>query len=327
MNTGLKLGAYALLLAVVGAAAVGLGNAVGPVGTTAHETSPTDRPSREPSDGHVHRAGPKSPAPATLASGEKSAGLTVSQRGFTLDLVDSVLPAGAESLVRFRILGPDQRPLRSYERSHGKALHLIAVRRDMVGFQHVHPTLDRQGTWRTRLDLSQAGEYRLFADFAPARLGDSITLGADLSVAGSYAPEPLPAPSRTAEVQGYRVRLDGRLVPGQQSRLTLSVSKGGQPVTDLQPYLGAYGHLVALRDGDLSYLHVHPAGEPADARTATGPSITFTTTPSAGQYRLFLDFRHEGVVRTAEFTAAARPTADEAGSDTPAPPVHGSHGH
>lgn len=45
--------------------------------------------------------------------------------------------------------------------------------------------------------------------------------------------------------------------------LTLSVAKGTHPVTDLQPYLGAYGHLVALRQGDLAYLHVHPGAFPA----------------------------------------------------------------
>src|SRR5438477_3662407 len=43
----------------------------------------------------------------------------------------------------------------------------------------------------------------------------------------------------------------------------------------LQPYLGAYGHLVALRDGDLAYLHVHPDGAPGDGRTAAGPDVVF----------------------------------------------------
>jgi copper chaperone CopZ len=78
-------------------------------------------------------------------------------------------------------------------------------------------------------------------------------------------------------------------------------------VTDLEPYLAAYGHLVALRAGDLAYLHVHPAGEPGDGKTPAGPDITFyATAPSTGDYRLFLDFQHDGVVRTAEFTGALR---------------------
>jgi hypothetical protein len=100
--------------------------------------------------------------------------------------------------------------------------------------------------------------------------------------------------------------LDGDVTPGQDSKLTLSVNKDGKPVTDLQPYLAAYGHLVALRAGDLGYLHTHPEGEPGDGRTTAGPGITFfVDVPTAGDYRLYLNFQHDGVVRTAEFTAVA----------------------
>lgn len=94
--------------------------------------------------------------------------------------------------------------------------------------------------------------------------------------------------------------MDGDLKAGAASELTLSVSKDGKPVTDLEPYLGAYGHLVALRSGDLAYLHVHPH----DGRP--GPEVSFTATaPSTGTYRLFLDFKHDGEVRTAAFTVHA----------------------
>ena len=65
-------------------------------------------------------------------------------------------------------------------------------------------------------------------------------------------------------VGDYTVTLDGDVKAGGDSKLTLTVAKDGKPVTDLQPYLAAYGHLVALRDGDLAYLHVHPEGEPGD---------------------------------------------------------------
>ena len=66
-------------------------------------------------------------------------------------------------------------------------------------------------------------------------------------------------------MDGYTVTLDGDLTAGADAKLTLSVSRDGKPVTDLQPYLAAYGHLVALRDGDLAYLHVHPEGRPTMA--------------------------------------------------------------
>jgi hypothetical protein len=111
--------------------------------------------------------------------------------------------------------------------------------------------------------------------------------------------------------------------------VTLTVSRDGVPVTDLQPYLGAYGHLVALRDGDLAYLHVHPDGTPGDGRTAAGPQITFyAEVPSNGAYRLFLDFQHRGVVRTAEFTAVAGAAgAPQSPATAPAPTPSSTTGH
>jgi hypothetical protein len=251
-----------------------------------------------------------------------------SQDGYTLQLGERSLPAGTQTSVDFRILGPDGQPVTAYQVAHDKELHLIVVRRDLTGFQHVHPIRAADGTWSVPLDLSAAGEYRVFADFAPVG-HDGITLGADLAVAGPFAPVPLPAPSRTAQVDGYTVTLAGDLVAGQSSELTLSVSRDGVPVTDLQPYLAAYGHLVALRDGDLAYLHVHPAGVPGDGVTAAGPGITFyATIPSAGDYGLFLDFQHNGVVRTAVFTAHADPgpAAPTAVSTEPDPADDG-HGH
>jgi hypothetical protein len=165
--------------------------------------------------------------------------------------------------VAFTIEGPDGHPVTAYDVEHEKQLHLIATRRDFTGFQHVHPVLADDGTWRARLDLTP-GDWRLFADFK-ATGADALTLGADLAVAGDYRPERPPSPeARTAEVDGYTVTLEGDLTAGADARLTLSVSKDGRPVTDLEPYLGAYGHLVALREGDLAYLHVHPDGSPGD---------------------------------------------------------------
>ena len=145
----------------------------------------------------------------------------------------------------------------------------------------------------------------MFADFT-ATGGPALTLGADLTVPGEVpAAEPLAADRRTAEVDGYTVELAGDLVGGGDSELTLTVSRDGRPVTDLEPYLGAYGHLVALRDGDLAYLHVHPRR--VRGRRRPGQRSTFTAeVPSAGGYRLFLDFRHGGQVHTASFDRHGR---------------------
>ena len=238
----------------------------------------------------------------------------ISQDGYTLALTEPAARAGDDVPVMFTITGPNGEVVTEYDVEHEKQLHLIAVRRDFTGFQHVHPGMSPDGTWSTTLGLTP-GQWRLFADFKAATADDALTLGADLAVAGTYEPEPQPAETRTAEVDDYTVTIDGALTAGTDATLTLTVEREGRPVTDLEPYLGAYGHLVALRSGDLAYLHVHPDGTPEDGRTKPGPDVVFyAAVPSVGTYHLYLDFKHQGVVRTAAFTLStsasspARPT-------------------
>ena len=339
MNTALRLAGFGVGLFAVFGAAVGVGAAVAPAAPPAAAVGVAAAPHGEDQTGTGMAA--MSQAVAAPVPG----GLMVSQDGYTLALAERSLPAGAQVPLRFEILGPDGAPVTRYDTEHDKDLHLIVVRRDLSGFQHVHPALGDDGTWRVPVDLSAAGEYRVFADFTPTGHDGGLTLGADLAVPGAYQPVPLPAADPSAAViDGYAVTLAGDLVPGRSSELTLTVSRDGAPVTDLQPYLAAYGHLVALRAGDLAYLHVHPAGAPGDGVTPAGPGITFyATAPTAGDYRLYLDFQHNGVVRTAEFTvhagqpdgAAAAPatTAVTATDDTghgntePSDTESGGHGH
>ena len=326
MKTAVTIGGYALGVLAVFGAAFGVGAVLAPGGLA-------DKPGAFAEDHGAMTAGSADstePAPG---------GLMVSQDGHTLVLADRTLPPAVQAPLRFTVTGSDGLPVTAYRTEHDKELHLIAVRRDLTDFQHVHPVRDASGTWSVPLNLPSAGEYRIFADFAPVDHDGGLVLGADLSVPGDYAPQPLPTPVSTAELpDGYAVALQGALVPGESSELTLTVTKDGAPVTDLDPYLGAYGHLVALRAGDLAYLHVHPAGEPGDGATAPGPAITFyADVPTTGDYRLYLDFQHQGLVRTAGFTVHAdahdTPAPNTAAPNTAAPdtaaptaPVHGEGG-
>ncbi|WP_280346469.1 hypothetical protein [Nocardia neocaledoniensis] len=236
-------------------------------------------------------------------------GLLITQDGYTLDLDTTIAEPGGIDF-RFRILGPDGKAVTEFDPIHDRELHLIVARRELTGFWHVHPVREADGTWAIRLELPEAGAYRVFTDIAPRALGRTITLGADLAIAGRYAPEPVPAVGRVAVVDGYEVTVGGEL-RAEGDLLTLTVRKDGVPVTDLQPYLAAFGHLVILRAGDLAYVHVHPNGEPGDGITPAGPEITFhTAVPGPGTYRLFLDFQHGDVVRTAAFTLTADVTTE-----------------
>ena len=128
---------------------------------------------------------------------------------------------------------------------------------------------------------------------------DRLALGVDLSVAGTYTPGVLPEPRADTSVDGYDVTLATTVGPGGAVTASLTVRRDGQPVADLEPYLGASGHLIALRAGDLAYAHVHPIDGAAPAPGV----VTFDAAlPSAGRYGLFFDFKHEGIVHTASFT-------------------------
>ncbi|WAZ19710.1 DUF748 domain-containing protein [Streptomyces cinnabarinus] len=317
MHAGLKITAFAAGLAATFGTAYGVGKGVGPV-----DEDPA--PARHES----HSEASSDPEGGGGTEQAAAGGLQISEGGYTLDLKTPAVTARERDDLRFVIRDSGGRAVTAFQREHDKELHLIVASRDLVTYRHLHPTRAADGTWSTPVDLPRAGGYRVFADFTPAKKGaENLTLGTDLGASGPYDPQPLPAVKATAEVDGYKVRLDGGLRPGASSELKLNVSRDGKPVTDLQPYLGAYGHLVALRSGDLAYLHVHPNGEPGDGKTEPGPGISFSATaPSTGTYRLFLDFKHEGKVRTAEFTvraggAAAAPEEESAHDEAP------SHGH
>lgn len=298
MTTPLRMAAFVAALVAAFAAAWGGGRLVGPIDT--------DPVAAHADDGHDAAAD-------GAASGDdghddgghddgavaEATGLTARADGFTLALADRTLPAGRTRL-EFRVLTSSGRPLLDYTREHEKDLHLIVVRRDLTGFQHVHPRLDRAtGTWSVDVRLTP-GTWRVIADLVPEGW-ESVTLADDVAVSGRFTPTDLPDDDRTAELETdegtYTVTLEGDTAPGAGTVLTTRVELDGEPVTDLEPYLGAFGHLVALRAGDLGYLHVHPEeGEP-------GPGIDFATAfPEPATYRLFLDFQHRGTVRTAAFT-------------------------
>jgi hypothetical protein len=322
MNTAVRITAFAAALAATFGTAYAVGTGVDPVVSQEEQSADHGGHGKSSRDkaghGHSGEAPEQAEAGGSGHGATPPGGLQISEAGYTLDLRTDRIEAKKRQELRFTIEDGSGKTVTAFKPEHDKELHLIVASRDLTVYRHLHPTRATDGTWTTPVDLPEAGSYRVFADFTPAaKAARSLTLGADLAVSGTYEPQKLPAHRATAKVGDYEVTLDGRLRPGAQAELTLEVSKDGKPVRDLQPYLGAYGHLVALRDGDLAYLHVHPNGEPGDGVTRPGPAISFSATaPSTGAYRLFLDFKHDGKVHTAAFTAHADGEAPS-GSETP----------
>jgi hypothetical protein len=171
------------------------------------------------------------------ASGSVEAGgLTVAASGLVLSLDRTRLQPGHPTPFTFRILDHTGQPVTSFVEQHERAMHLIVVRRDLSGFQHLHPAMQVGGTWMAGMTLPTAGVWRAFADFATDR--GAATLGVDLFLAGQFDPVDLPAPDSSARTDGYEVTIHPTgLAAGQPSELAFQVALDGRPVNDLNPTL------------------------------------------------------------------------------------------
>jgi hypothetical protein len=278
VNTATKLAAFAAVLAVLFGGAALAGAAIGP--------DPSEDVADAPEE-HSEMTSTETHAPDPVR------GLAIAADDLRVVVDDPELRRGREETLTFRIEDERGETVRDFDVEHEKRMHLIIARRDLTGFQHLHPEQAADGSWRTPVRLDDAGSYRLFADFSHDE--EARTLATDLRVDGAADLRPLPDPEPTAVSDGgYDVRLDaGAARPGQEADLRFTITKDGTPIRT-EPYLGAGGHLVALRDGDLAFLHVHPTDDEA-ARFAA-------TFPTAGRYRLFLQFKHAGTVQTVAFT-------------------------
>jgi hypothetical protein len=291
VSGALRIALFAVLLALVFGGAALAGSGLDP-----HPDSDPEPSHSEAGSGPEEEHGSTQSADEDHDSGHEATsapvGLALAEGGLRLDVDGRELSAGRAERLAFRILNKRGRAVRDFEVEHDRRMHLIVVRRDLTGFQHLHPKMAPDGTWSVPLELTEPGTYRLFADFKSG--GASRTLGTDVQVAGAFEPRDLPHPSSRASARdGYEVRL-----AEDEDELRFTVYSDGRRVEDIEPYLGARGHLVALREGDLAFLHVHPESEAIE-----GGDIRFRIEyPSAARYRLFLQFKHDGHVRTVAFT-------------------------
>ena len=305
MKPGARVAAFVALLAAIFAAAALAGGALDPEGADESEhagaeqsanggTQAADHADRAAG---THAVAGHGDASATPSGDTVPAGVASSHGGYRLVAGATRFTADRAAPLTFRIVDAAGKTVRAFQTEQARKMHVIVVRRDLRRYQHLHPRQRADGGWSTPLTLPEAGVYRAFADFRVA--GEQHTLGVDLFAPGDFEPRAIPAASRTATVDGYEVALHEH--PGKAG---FFVRRGGKLVSDLQPYLGARGHLVALREGDLAYEHVHP--DPGAGGTAS--EIAFHLAGGEpGTYRLFLQFRHAGRVHTAAFTRIVTP--------------------
>lgn len=257
-------------------------------------------------------------------------------QGVTLELGTQTIAAGKSTDITFKITRGGE-TITDFVESHTKMMHVVIVREDLTGYQHLHPVMAADGNWTLPVKFATGGNYHIVSDFKITEGARDVNyvLGTDVIVDGEQtAPVTLPAPADRIEVDGFVISLSGALSASEHGMLMATVTKDGVPVT-FEEYLGTTGHLVAIREGDLAYAHMHPSGHDhgsaetetiSDGATATSEMETemgsqestestmdhsmpgmihFDTEfpTGAGTYKFFFQFQVEGKVHTAEFVA------------------------
>ena len=253
---------------------------------------------------------------------DPATGLAASADGYWL-VSATPQPTSVRSVdYRFQVLAPDGSAVTSFL-GGGDTARVYAVRSDLTGLRRTVPADLGEGVWGAQLGELDPGQWRIYVAFTPnSNPGPSgrpprLLLSRTLLVPGTPETSPLDPVASTSSVDGLLVRLTGRAVAGRPSVLRMSVSRptveGTPPLTRtvdvpvdaLEPLDGAYGQLTAVRSGNLA-LAPFTALTPAVGMTG-GPSAAFRGTfPSAGDWRVFVQFRTDGQEHTATFTVPVR---------------------
>ncbi len=203
---------------------------------------------------------------------------------------------------------------------HEKIMHVILVSKDLSWFDHIHPEQKEDGSLQTPAIFPTGGEYVLYADFTPNGFHNQIFPVA-ISVQGKERPaSSLSKPKLKKKLANYEIALstEPRLAPNKEIALKFNITSQGKKVTDLEPLLGAKGHCVIVSQDTKDYLHSHPAEHAmtsspkeshgshqmpnANSPDSSSESLLFHTRfPRKSLYKVWLQFKHRGVIQTADF--------------------------
>ncbi len=198
-----------------------------------------------------------------------------------------------------------KQPVTEFDVTHTKQIHFMVVSADLTRFAHEHPEAGANGRFTLRYTFPTGGEYHLFADVAPKEAGSQILMQ-PIVVSGPPSNAPRPAVSLTDTVDGIRAALQSdpaKLPVGRAINLTfiLRDAAANAPITDIEPYLGAMGHLMLIQQDGVTFVHSHP--DETDPTNGHQGAITFLARfPKPGRYHGWLQFQRKGQVETAAFT-------------------------
>lgn len=216
-------------------------------------------------------------------------------------LSNDQLQPNQDATITVKIQEKDGKPVEDFDVQHEKLMHMIIVSKDLSFFNHIHPDYKGNGEFTITTQFPTPGEFEIISDISPTGIG-AMSKSEWITVQGTApAAQPIePDPTLTKQVDGKEVTLSiDHLMANMELELNFNMkdAQTKQPVTDLQPYLGAVGHVVILNDEGGEYLHVHPAEE-----SSSGPDAKFMATfPHSGVYKIWGQFQQNGKVFTVPF--------------------------
>jgi hypothetical protein len=224
-----------------------------------------------------------------------------------VELIPRALKPDQLGRVRFSVTDPKTGArVRRFESVHERVFHLFVLSRDLSYFAHVHPDLRNDGRLEADIAVPRPGAYQLIADFVPSGGPPQLVQRAFVTAGYDGPLNAVPALMPDLDpktINGMRVELvppDPRAGREQLLTFELRDEKTHAPVDDLEPFLGASGHLL-IASADLSVVfHSHPV---AEVSSANGPTVVFQVMlPRPGTYRMWAQFQRHGQVATVPFT-------------------------
>ncbi len=198
----------------------------------------------------------------------------------------------------------ERREVTAFDVQHEKLMHLFVVRDDLAYFAHEHPEMTSPGAFRLRYRFPAPGRYRIFADVAPKDAGAQV-LSVVVNVGGDAASSAKAAPS--GPTRAALELPEGGVRSGRTFTATVTLTDDrGRPVKDLEPWLGAMGHLLLVNKDAETFAHAHPDDrEPGVGENGRIPFLV--RLPKPGPYKGWLQFQRRGKVETIELAIEAAP--------------------
>ena len=308
----LKSFGVVILLMLIGLFGCGQQTAVPPAASTDHSSIGEQATLPDSHAGHSNNGAPSKVDHGSHGGHENMPMNTAPPRTLVVMTEPSQPAAASTTQLKLRIQDADGTPVKTFDILHEKLVHLIVVRDGLDEFAHLHPDVDSSGMITTQFAFPKSGKYRLFADHQPQGKPAGLATG-EVSVSGSddQAAPLVSTASPDVTIGEIKAHIAIRQSEQETNVQFHFVDADGKPVTDLQPYLGAMGHLVIISADGSEYVHSHPV---SDAKTAPDGAVEFAAHfPKPGIYKAWGQFQRNGTVFTVPYVLEHK--ADAASKD------------